>query len=226
MPFNDSVWVYAAELAAEAIRLGFDEVQFDYVRFPDEPRRAGQRRLPGPPRGERPDRASAGGSASSASDPPLGVPFTIDVFGLTTSADGDMGIGQNWEDLVTTADVVLPMVYPSHYRRGEFGFDQPNAKPYAIMRLALTDALARSRSPERGPDPALPSGVHPGTPSAPLHADQRFGSRSAPPRIWGSTPRVLWNPRSVYERGQITPERRPVPVAMAGFRDGTAGANR
>ena len=47
-----------------------------------------------------------------------GVPFTVDVFGLTTSATGDMGIGQVWEDLVAEADVVLPMVYPSHYGRG------------------------------------------------------------------------------------------------------------
>jgi hypothetical protein len=93
--FNDSVW-YAAELAAEAIRLGFAEVQYDYVRFPDEPesglasaisgsRRPGETKRQGVARnlrllGERTRR--------------LGVPFTIDVFGRTTSAPTDTGIGQ------------------------------------------------------------------------------------------------------------------------------------
>src|SRR5439155_1707193 len=49
---------------------------------------------------------------------PLGVPVTFDIFGLTASATGDLGIGQVWEDFAGIADVVLPMVYPSHYYRG------------------------------------------------------------------------------------------------------------
>ena len=74
----------------------------------------------------------------------LGVPFTIDVFGLTTSATTDMGIGQMWEDLVTTADVVLPMVYPSHYVRGVYNLKRPNSEPYQVIRRAMQDALRRS----------------------------------------------------------------------------------
>src|SRR4029450_732600 len=75
---------------------------------------------------------------------PLGVPFTIDVFGLTTSAKTDMGIGQYWDDLVTTADVVLPMVYPSHYMRGVYNLKHPNSEPYQVIRRAMQDALRRS----------------------------------------------------------------------------------
>ena len=56
-----------------------------------------------------------------------------------------MGIGQVWEDLVTTADVVLPMVYPSHYNRGEYGFAHPNAEPYGIIKKALQDGIRRSQ---------------------------------------------------------------------------------
>ena len=72
------------------------------------------------------------------------MPFTIDVFGLTTSARTDMGIGQYWEDLVTTADVVLPMVYPSHYMRGVYNLKHPNSEPYQVIRRAMQDALRRS----------------------------------------------------------------------------------
>src|SRR5207253_2140951 len=58
---------------------------------------------------------------------------------------GDLGIGQVWEDFVSVADVVLPMVYPSHYYRGAFGYAWPNGQPYHVVHSALTDALKRSQ---------------------------------------------------------------------------------
>ena len=75
---------------------------------------------------------------------PLGVPFTIDVFGMTSSTEVDMGIGQVWEDLVTTADVVLPMVYPSHYYGGFGDITHPNSEPYKVVHRAIQDGLTRS----------------------------------------------------------------------------------
>ena len=144
--FRDSVWLYAADLAAEAVLVGFREVQFDYVRFPDEPaellaravfpaREPGQSKRAGIRRnlGLLKRRINA-----------LGVPFTLDIFGLATSATNDMGIGQYWEDIVALADVVLPMVYPSHYARGAYGLPWPNAEPYAVVRRALEDGLRRA----------------------------------------------------------------------------------
>jgi len=144
--FNDSVWVYASQLAAEAVKIGFSEVQYDYVRFPDEPEsRLALAVFPGRHQGETKRQGVArnlrllGDRTRS-----LGVPFTIDVFGLTTSSPTDMGIGQLWEDLVTTADVVLPMVYPSHYFRGYYNIKHPNSEPYKVIRRAMQDALKRS----------------------------------------------------------------------------------
>jgi hypothetical protein len=77
-----------------------------------------------------------------------GVPFTLDIFGLTGSAQPghDLGIGQVWEDLSSLSDVVLPMVYPSHYRRGSYGIGHPNAEPYITVKKALEDAVERSRA--------------------------------------------------------------------------------
>jgi hypothetical protein len=80
---------------------------------------------------------------------PLGVPFTLDVFGMTTSATADLGIGQVWEDLSATADVLLPMVYPSHYYNAFHGINHPNSEPYRVVRLALEDGLARQSDSAR-----------------------------------------------------------------------------
>src|SRR5438094_522093 len=114
--YNDSVWIYAAQLAQEAVALGFNEVQFDYVRFPDEPKEAmAQAVFAARKHGEtQREGVQAGIAILTHRIQPLGVPVSFDIFGLTSSATGDLGIGQVWEDFVTGADVVLPMVYPSH----------------------------------------------------------------------------------------------------------------
>jgi hypothetical protein len=155
----------------------------------------------------------------------LGVPFTIDVFGLTTSATGDMGIGQVWEDLVSTADAVLPMVYPSHYNRGEYGFAQPNAQPYGVIKRALQDGIRRSQK-LGGKTAEIRPYLQAFTLGAPRYGAEHVRAQIRAGEELGVTSWVLWNPRSVYERGQITPERSPVPVAMASYHGGTAGANR
>src|SRR5881296_733856 len=144
--YNDSVWIYSAQLAQEAAQMGFQEVQFDYVRFPDEPRERMATAIFPAHHGET-QREAVREHITLLRNRlrPLGVPVTFDIFGLTASATtGDLGIGQVWEDFVSVADVVLPMVYPSHYYRGAFGYAWPNGQPYGVVRNALTDALKRS----------------------------------------------------------------------------------
>lgn len=212
--FNDSVWVYAAQLAAEAVRIGFAEIQYDYVRFPDEPesrlasavfgaRRNGESKRQGVARnlkliGERTRK--------------LGVPFTIDVFGLTTSAKTDMGIGQMWEDLVTTADVVLPMVYPSHYMRGVYNLKHPNAAPYEVIRRAMQDALRRSAPLGKTAEirPYLQAFTLGQPRYTPAHVrDQIRASEELGLRSW-----VLWNPRSAYDPAIFRPEAGPREISQ------------
>lgn len=207
--YNDSVWVYAGELAQEAVGLGFAEVQFDYVRFPDEPRaRMATAIFPARRGGESPrDAIRRQVRLLAGSIKPLGVPVTFDVFGLTASVtNGDLGIGQVWEDFVEVADVLLPMVYPSHYTRGAFGFHTPNAHPYSVVRLALADALARTGDGNamqiRPYLQAFTLGRRlprytPAEIQAQIRAVQDAGIDS-----W-----VLWNPRSVYQRAALPPYR-------------------
>lgn len=144
-PYNREVWDYHVAIAREVAEIGFPEIQWDYVRFPDAPRSAMNRaHFPGGNGRERRDaiREFLAYSREALSD--LDVQVTADVFGVTTSFNRDVGIGQVWESFIDVVDVALPMVYPSHYWTGSFGFDEPNAHPYEIVRAALEDALERS----------------------------------------------------------------------------------
>jgi hypothetical protein len=211
--FNDSVWIYAAELAAEAVRVGFAEVQYDYVRFPDEPesrlasalfpgRRAGETKRQGITRNLRLLRERTRS---------LGVPFTIDVFGLTTSARSDMGIGQYWEDLVTTADVVLPMVYPSHYMRGVYNLKHPNSEPYQVIRRAMQDALRRSAP--LGETAEIRPYLQAFTLGQPRYTPAMVREQIRAAEELGLESWVLWNPRSAYDPAIFRSETASVSVA-------------
>ena len=76
----------------------------------------------------------------------LPVRSTADVFGVTTSFRRDIGLGQLWETFIDVVDVALPMVYPSHYWEGSYGYDNPNAYPYEVVKAALEDAVRRSKT--------------------------------------------------------------------------------
>jgi len=214
--FNDSVWVYAAELAAEAVRLGFAEVQYDYVRFPDESRaRMASAVFPGRREGESQREGVARnlrlvGERTRA----LGVPFTIDVFGLATSADGDLGIGQAWEDLVTIADVVLPMVYPSHYYRGFYEITKPNFEPYRVVRRAMEDGLRRSQSAGGTAEirPYLQAFTLGPPKYDPFHVREQIRAAEE----LGIQSWVLWNPRSAYRPGIFRPAGLPPGATASG----------
>src|SRR5438105_11729580 len=207
--YNDSVWIYSAELAREAVRLGFQEVQFDYVRFPDEPRERMATAIFPAHRPGVTQREAVRAHVALLKDRlrPLGVPVTFDIFGLTASVTtGDLGIGQVWEDFVSVADVVLPMVYPSHYYRGAFGYAWPNGQPDHIVRSAVTDPLHRSRplpgSAEIRPFlQAFTLGRR-----LPRYTPFEIREQIRAAEDLGITSWVLWNPRSVYQRGSLRPK--------------------
>jgi hypothetical protein len=206
--YNDSVWIYAAQLAQEAARMGFQEVQFDYVRFPDEPRERMATAIFPARRTGRTQREAVREHVALLKDRlrSSGVPVTFDIFGLTASATGDLGIGQVWEDFVSVADVVLPMVYPSHYYRGAFGFAWPNGQPYRVVRSALTEALKRS-APLPGSAEIRPF-LQAFTLGRRLPRYTPFEIREQIRAVedLGITSWVLWNPRSVYQRGSLRPK--------------------
>src|SRR5256714_2133558 len=217
--YNDSVWIYSAQLAQEAARMGFQEVQFDYVRFPDEPRERMATAIFPAHRPGRTQREAVREHVAMLKDRlrASGVPVTFDIFGLTASATGDLGIGQVWEDFVSVADVVLPMVYPSHYYRGAYGFAWPNGQPYRVVRSALTEALKRSE-PLPGSAEIRPF-LQAFTLGRRLPRYTPFEIREQIRAVeeLGITSWVLWNPRSVYQRGSLRPKQSAEPVTGQGL---------
>jgi hypothetical protein len=144
-PFNASVREYNIRIAAEAARLGFDEIQFDYVRFPENGALV-DREVNHTGRKGRSKAAIIGEFLREARRRihAAGALVSADVFGLVTSSAGDMGIGQNWRVISEAVDVISPMTYPSHYSHGMYGAAYPDLEPYRIIRRAMADAQKRN----------------------------------------------------------------------------------
>jgi hypothetical protein len=143
--YSQGVWDYHVQIAREVAEMGFPEIQWDYIRFPDAPESDYARALfPGGEGLQRVDavRGFLANALDELSDLP--VRSTADVFGVTTTFRRDVGIGQLWESFIDVVDAALPMVYPSHYWEGSFGYATPNAYPYEVVRAALLDAERRS----------------------------------------------------------------------------------
>jgi hypothetical protein len=140
-PYNREVWEYNVQVAEDAVRRGFREIQFDYTRFPSD----------GPVQeavypGEyttKEDAIAAFLAFARERLEPLGVWVSVDVFGVTVHVKDDQGIGQQLEKMARNVDLICPMVYPSHYGKGYYGLDDPNADPYQLVKNALADAATR-----------------------------------------------------------------------------------
>jgi hypothetical protein len=195
--FNRDVWDYNIALAREALELGFSEIQWDYVRFPDVPRSL-MRQAHWPAAA---DRARADGIREflAYSREQLGAyeaPVTADVFGLTVSARDDMGIGQQWDKMVDATDVLLPMVYPSHFARGSYGIAYPNAEPYEVVHRAMQDAVRRTRGVQGAA--AIRPWLQDFTLGAPRYGPEHVRAQIDAVYDAGLREWVLWHPGSNY----------------------------
>lgn len=141
-PRDESVWQYPLALAVEACELGFEEIQFDYVRFPTGQAASvsGQRSLT---QADRVGAIEAYLAEARSRLHPMGCAVSADIFGIVVSTPDDQGIGQRPEELSRQLDAVSPMVYPSHYSDGWLGFGDPNDYPYEVTADAIDDAMPR-----------------------------------------------------------------------------------
>jgi len=142
-PYNREVWAYTLDIAERAAKLGFDEIQFDYLRYPTEGRTELCRYS---------KQHTSKSSIVNLNDflvyargrlKHYNVKMSVDVFGLTTTAKDDMGIGQDLKTMARNVDYIYPMMYPSHYYTGEYNLKTPNSQPYKVIDRGLKDALKR-----------------------------------------------------------------------------------
>ena len=146
-PFDEYVWNYILGLSKEAANRGFDEIQYDYVRFPDRASYYNPiTEFPG-----RNDRDKDEGiedflafARKELED--YNVHVSADVFGIVTRSWDDIpdDIGQTWRKVANQVEYICPMIYPSHYGPGLYGYDVPDRHPYEISRLAVMEAIERN----------------------------------------------------------------------------------
>lgn len=202
-PHQRDVWQYAVDLAREAHELGFSEVQLDYVRFPDEKRLVSETVYPlanGRTRAQV-IRDQLGFVRSALK--PIGMRVTADVFGLTATDTTDMGIGQRWEMFIDQVDVVLPMIYPSHFARGTYKLRNPNARPYETIDHALKDAIARSDSIPNAA--SIIPWYQDFTLGAPRYGAAQIRAQMKAGYDNGFQSWILWNPSSNYTLAALEP---------------------
>lgn len=142
-PASKDVWDYNISLAKDVFYHGFDEVNFDYVRFPSD---GNVGNMGFPVWDEKAPKAQIiKGFFSYLRAGLANEKISVDLFGQTTTNTDDMGIGQVIENAFENFDYVSPMVYPSHYINGFMGFANPAEHPYEIVNYSMSTALAREK---------------------------------------------------------------------------------
>lgn len=133
---------YNIALAREACEMGFDEVQFDYIRYPAGKTAdiSGQRGLT---EEFRVNAIVSFLAEARAALEPMGCHISAAVFGIVVSTEVDHSLGQRPEEMSPELHALSPMIYPSHYADGWRGFDNPNDFPYEVVVGAIEDALPR-----------------------------------------------------------------------------------
>jgi len=224
-PYDRALWEYDVRAAEEVARLGFDEIQFDYIRFPEPYKSLPPQVFPGAHDGKKAEVLAEFLRTAHDRLQKLGVRTTADVFGLVASVPGTLEIGQQWETLAQTVDVLLPMVYPSHYPPGSFNLQHPNGDPYKVVYAAVTSARRRDATIGLTGQQVRPwlQAFSLGTPhygTSEVLAEKR-AVYDAGYQGW-----VLWNPGSQYEGvvGALERKGSNGGVGDQGIRKTTAGS--
>jgi hypothetical protein len=194
-PYDKRVWRYDVEIAEAAAKAGFDEIQFDYVRFPSDGD-ISQIRYPGVH--PQPMGWTIPMFVRYAAEHlhPLGVRVSTDVFGL--SATRDLGIGQFPSRISRYVDTIYPMVYPSHYVSGEYNIVNPDSRPGTTVAYSLRDFRAQLQGSKTNVIPWLQDFSLGRTYSL---ADVRDQIQAA--RLEHSKGFMLWNAAGVYTDGAL-----------------------
>ncbi|RYG21469.1 hypothetical protein EON82_18775, partial [bacterium] len=146
-PYDKRNWDYIAKTVDYAMDIGFPEIQLDYVRFPSEGKSSTQvftnKKKYDDPKARPDDVITAFANWMGERVRKRGCAYSADVFGIISSGTVDQGIGQTLEKIAAPFDLLCPMVYPSHFARGEYGIPNPNASPYAVIKKSLGDYKRR-----------------------------------------------------------------------------------
>lgn len=198
-PYNQKVWEYILDVAERAAQLGFEEIQFDYVRYPTE----GDTKqcVFSKPH----NRETANKNIKSFIEyakkrlSKYNVKISVDVFGLTTGSD--MGIGQDLNLLAEEVDYIYPMMYPSHYYPGEYNLKIPELQPYKVIDRGLKQAMNKTGLNYSKIRPYLQD----------FSLKYKYGPQELRAQIIAARANmidswILWNPAAKYSWETLTPQ--------------------
>lgn len=205
-PYLKEVWDYNVEVAKEAARLGFKEIQFDYVRFPEGFEKRADTLVY--ERSDEPRTKVIADFVAYARERlhPLGVRVSVDIFGYAASVPAAEGIGQDFVEISRHVDVISPMVYPSHYSTGWFGNKVPDAHPYATVNGAMADTLEKLKPlEETGEKPIIRPWIQDFTATW-VKGHIKYGKHEVEEQIRalrdnGIDEFLLWNASNRYTKG-------------------------
>lgn len=204
---SEKVWDYILDLSRVSYEYGFDEINFDYIRFPSD--------------GDMKDiyfPYSEGESKSETmklffeflsnnliTDGEDRVKISADIFGMTTVNTDDLGIGQILEDALLNFDYVAPMVYPSHFPDTWGGIAKPAEKPYEVIKKSMSKAVERAVILGEDPKKLRPwlqdfdLGANYSAEMVRLQIDATYDS--------GLDSWMLWDPKNIYKKDALLPEK-------------------
>jgi hypothetical protein len=196
--YNKKVWEYNVSIAKAAAKAGFDEIQFDYVRFPsDGPVESAV--WPGKANESESTTVAHFLSYATSQLKPLGVRVSADVFGL--AATNELGIGQSPKQIARAVDAISPMVYPSHFGAGQYGLADPQAVPGTTVAYALSDFKTAMRGSDAELVPWIQDFSLGGSFTLADIQDEVLAVRQS-----GARGFLLWNASGEYTSGALRPE--------------------
>ena len=198
-PYHHELWEYNIGVAEELVKMGFGEIQFDYIRFPEPYPSLPPQVFPDANNVSKPDALAAYLKEAKTRLNKLGVRSTADIFGLVTTVGGPLEVGQYWEKISPNVDVVLPMVYPSHYPYGELGIANPNAEPYKVIVTSITKAHERDKKLGITEAEHIRPWLQAFTLGKPEYGAEQLKAEKQAVYDSGYDGWVMWNPGSIYD---------------------------
>lgn len=200
-PAQEEVLHYTVAIAKASYAIGFDEINFDYIRYPSDGnmKDINYKLKEGVTRSDNLEKFFTNLNTEVKKDNP--IVMSADVFGLTTESRDDMGIGQLWEKIIPHFDYVAPMVYPSHYPAGQYGFKNPAAHPSEVINNSILGAIKKTEAMGLSKEKIRP-----------WLQDFDLGAKYDAPMVKaqidsatkiGIDSWMLWDPKNVYTPGAL-----------------------
>lgn len=190
------VWDYIALIGDEAYSVGFDELNFDYIRFPSD----GNMLDISYPFSQGKVKSLALKEFFAFLDNyfrPKNIPISADLFGMTTSNSDDLGIGQILEHALAHFDFVAPMVYPSHYPKNFNGYTKPAEKPYEVISYAMSRGVQKAVNASTTPLKLRPW-IQDFSIGGTIYTPEMVRAQITATYDVGLTSWMLWNASNVY----------------------------